>query len=77
MSVWCHEPTWHTAEQSKEAARRRLLRKPMQDGYQPNSVSSLFFNDAPYFSEVLIELLAVPDACARPKVSRTAATKLP
>jgi hypothetical protein len=49
----------------------------MQDGYQPNSVSSLFFNDAPYFSEVLIELLAVPDACARPKVSRTAATKLP
>jgi hypothetical protein len=44
---------------------------------QPNSVSSLFFNDAAYFSEVLIELLAVPDACARPKVSRMAATKLP
>jgi len=32
---------------------------------------------APYFSEVLIELLAVPDPCARPKVSRMAATKLP
>jgi hypothetical protein len=66
-------------------AHRRAVKRSRQKatsqkaaGWVPTEFGKLaFFNDAPYFSEVLIELLAVPDACARPKVSRMAATKLP
>jgi hypothetical protein len=59
-------------------SRQKATSQKADAGWVPTEFGKLaFFNDAPYFSEVLIQLLAVPDACARPKVSRMAATKLP